>query len=88
MWAVRMWHVYLLFLVKAFLVTVWYAESSGVENVCNLEAAENALDLSPTGTLPVKRRRAEVHVNVHSCSACQISLRASGYCRATLGPWN
>lgn len=42
---------YLLFLVEALLVTVWYAETSGVENVCNLEAAENALNLSPTGTL-------------------------------------
>lgn len=28
--------------------------------MCNLEAAENALDLSPTGTLLAKRRRAEV----------------------------
>lgn len=53
-------HIYLLFFVKAFLVTVWYAETSGVENVCNLEAAQNAFDLSPTGTLPVKRRRAAV----------------------------
>lgn len=61
MLCLRMWHVYLLFLVKAFLVTVWYAESSGVENVCNLEAAENALDLSPTGALPVKRRGAQVY---------------------------
>lgn len=43
--------LYLLFLVEALLVTVWYAETSGVENVCNLEAAENALNLSPTGTL-------------------------------------
>lgn len=56
----RIWRVYLLFLVKALLVTVWYAETSWVENVCNLEAAENALDLSPTWTLPVKRRRAAV----------------------------
>lgn len=69
-----MWHVYLLFLVKAFLVTIWYAESSGVENVCNLEAAENALDLPPTGTLPGRRRGAEVY-KTHTrssppCSAC------------------
>lgn len=48
--------IYLFFLVKAFLVTVWYAEASGVENVCNLQAAQNAFNLSPTGTLPVKSR--------------------------------
>lgn len=58
--SLRIWHVYLLFLVKAFLVTVWYAETSGVENVCNLEAAQNAFDLSPTGTLPAKRGRSAV----------------------------
>lgn len=45
---------YLLFLVEALLVTVWYAETSGVENVCNLEAAQNALNLSPTGTLKME----------------------------------
>uniref|UniRef100_A0A3B4VC11 Uncharacterized protein n=1 Tax=Seriola dumerili TaxID=41447 RepID=A0A3B4VC11_SERDU len=45
---------YLLFLIEALLVTVWYAETSGVENVCNLEAAENALNLSPTGTLQMR----------------------------------
>lgn len=45
---------YLLFLVEALLVTVWDAKTSGVENVCNLEAAQNALDLSPTGTLQMK----------------------------------
>lgn len=45
---------YLFFLIEALLVTVWYAETSGVENVCNLEAAENALNLSPTGTLQMK----------------------------------
>lgn len=47
---------YLLFLVEALLVTVWYAETSGVENVCNLEAAENALNLSPTGTLQMREQ--------------------------------
>lgn len=47
---------YLLFLVETLLVTVWYAETSGVENVRNLEAAENALNLSPTGTLHMKQQ--------------------------------
>lgn len=42
---------YLFFLIEALLVTVWYAETSGVQDVCNLEAAEDALNLSPTGTL-------------------------------------
>lgn len=46
--------IYLLFLIEALLVTVWYAETSGVENVCNLEAAENALNLSPAGTLQMR----------------------------------
>lgn len=45
---------YLLFLIEALLVTVGYAETSGVENVCDLEAAENALNLSPTGTLQMR----------------------------------
>lgn len=56
--------LYLLFLIEALLVTVWYAETSGVENVCNLEAAENALNLSPTGTL---------HMREHIISYCTFS---------------
>ena len=42
---------YLLFLVEALLVTVWYAETSGVEDAGHFEAAENTLHLSSTGTL-------------------------------------
>lgn len=53
---------YLLFLVESLLVTVWYAETSGVENVCDLEAAENALNLSPTGTLQMRE-----HFNILLC---------------------
>lgn len=41
----------LLFLIEALLVTVWYAETSGVENVGDLEVAENALNLSSAGAL-------------------------------------
>lgn len=41
----------LLFLIETLLVTVRYAETSGVENVGNLEVAENALNLSSTGTI-------------------------------------
>lgn len=47
----------LFFLIEALLVTVWYAETSGVENVCNLEAAQNALYLSSTGTLHMGEKR-------------------------------
>lgn len=42
---------HLLFLIEALLVTVGYAETSGVENVGDLEVAENALNLSSAGTL-------------------------------------
>lgn len=56
--SLRFGRVYLLFLVKAFLVTVWYAETSGVENVCDLEAAQDAFDLPPTGTLAGRSRAA------------------------------
>lgn len=60
---------YLLFLIEALLVTVWYAETSGVENVCNLEAAENALNLSPTGTLQMRE-----HINSY-CTFLQYLKR-------------
>lgn len=78
----RIWHVYLLFLVKAFLVTVWYAETSGVENVCNLEAAQNAVDLSPTGTLPVKMRKAAgfKFTCIYVDSACQNIATSKRHC--------
>lgn len=42
---------HLLFLIEALLVTVWYAETSGIENVGDLEVAENAFNLSSAGTL-------------------------------------
>lgn len=64
---------YLLFLIEALLVTVWYAETSGVENVCNLEAAENALNLSPTGTL---------HIREHISSYCTFSNTLTSLARA------
>lgn len=61
---IKCFFFYLLFLIEALLVTVWYAETSGVENVCNLEAAENALNLSPTGTLQLRE---------HISSYCTLS---------------
>lgn len=64
--------LYLLFLIEALLVTVWYAETSGVENVCNLEAAENALNLSPTGTL---------HMREHISSYCTFSNTSTSLAR-------
>lgn len=42
---------YLFLLIKAFLVTVRYADASGVEAVDHFEAAEDALHLSSTWTL-------------------------------------
>lgn len=42
---------YLFFLIKSLLVAVWYAETSGVEDVAYFQAAENVLNLSSTGSL-------------------------------------
>lgn len=51
---------YLLFLIEALLVTVWNAETSGTEDVCDLQAAENAFDLPPTGTLQMREHRSKL----------------------------
>lgn len=63
---------YLLFLVKAFLVTVWDAETSGVENVRDLEAAQDALDLPATGTLAGRSSTTvQLYTRVETaCSSC------------------
>ena len=78
---------YLLFLIEALLVTVRYAETSGVQNVCNLEAAENALDLSPTGTLQTREHIKSYCTSLTSSMKLTPSAQANISCCSVILTW-